>query len=246
MTLWPIRAGECFNGMINPITNFTIGGVIWYQGESNVGTYSSYQELFTGMIEAWRTAWRRNIPFYFVQIAPFSGYGQEYVGALLREAQSRSASYPNTGMVVISDLVDDLKDIHPQNKLDVASRLANLALSETYGKRALAWKSPAYKGMKIEGDRIRIFFENADRGLIRRDSDRTGFVIAGVDRQFLPAIATIDGSSVLVSNKEVKSPVAVRFGFSNASIPSLFSREGLPVNLFRTDDWELRTDEIKK
>jgi sialate O-acetylesterase len=232
--------------MINPITSFAIGGVIWYQGESNVGTYSSYQELFTGMIGAWRTAWRRDFPFYFVQIAPFSGYGQEHVGALLREAQSRSASHPNTGMVVISDLVDDLKEIHPQNKSEVASRLANLALTETYAKKGLVWKSPAYKEMRIEEDKIRIFFDSADHGLVIKGSDPTDFVIAGEDRHFLPAIATIDGNTVVVSNKEVKRPVAVRFGFGNASIPNLFSREGLPVNLFRTDDWEVSTAEIKR
>ncbi len=241
--LWPIRPGECFNGMIHPITSFAIGGVIWYQGESNVETYSSYQGLFTGMIGAWRAAWRRDFPFYFVQIAPFSGYGREHVGALLREAQSRSASYPKTGMVVISDLVDDLADIHPQNKSGVASRLANLALSETYGKKGLVWKSPSYKTMRIEGDKIRIFFDNADNGLISKESGQTGFVIAGEDRKFLPAIAVIEGKTVVLSNTEVKSPVAARFGFDNASIPSLFSREGLPVNLFRTDDWEVSTKE---
>ncbi len=244
--LWPIRPGECFNAMIHPISRFGIGGVIWYQGESNVGTWSSYQELFTGMIGAWRAAWRRNFPFYFVQIAPFSGYGPNPVGALLREAQSRSAGYPNTGMVVISDLVDDVKEIHPQNKSGVASRLANLALTETYGKKGLIWKSPSYKAMKVEGERIRIFFENAESGLTSKDSALTGFVIAGEDGRFLSATAVIEGNTVVVSSKEITRPVAVRFDFDNASVPTLFSREGLPVNLFRTDDWEVSTKELGK
>ena len=149
-------------------------------------------------------------------------------------------------MVVISDLVDDVENIHPQNKSGVASRLANLALTETYGKKGLIWKSPSYKAMRIEGDKIRVFFENADIGVISKDSVQTGFVIAGQDRRFLPATAVIEGNTVVLSNKEVKNPVAARFGFDNASLPKLFSREGLPVNLFRTDDWELSTKEIGK
>ena len=243
---WPVLPGLTFNAMINPITNFEISGVIWYQGESNVGTYSTYKQLMNTMIGSWRKAWTKDFPFYFVQIAPFSGYGNNTVSALLRETQTNCLSIPKTGMVVVTDLVDDLSNIHPVNKIDVAARLANLALSENYGKTGLAYKYPMYKSMKNEKEKIRIEFENAINGLISKDKVISEFFIAGEDHQFLPAMAKIDGNSVIVWNKTIKAPVAVRFGFSNTAIPNLFSKESLPANLFRTDSWEIDTTPVKK
>ena len=234
---WPITSGYTYNAMINPITDYSIAGVIWYQGESNVGAASSYQFLFTTMINSWRKAWHKELPFYFVQLAPFSGYGG-ISGALLREAQTKTLSVPNTGMVVIHDLVTDVKDIHPRNKKDVGLRLANYALAETYNKKQLTYKSPMYKSMVVEKDKIRINFTDADNGLISKGGALTDFYIAGTDKKFLPAIAIIKGNTILVSNKNIQQPVAVRFGFTNAAMPNLFSKEGLPVNIFRTDDWD--------
>jgi len=243
---WPVNAGDTFNAMIAPLTNFAIAGALWYQGESNTGTYATYQSLLTTMIAGWRKAWQKEFPFYFVQIAPFASYGQNNICALLREAQTKSMSYPSTGMVVISDLVDDIKDIHPKNKVDVALRLANWALAETYGKTGIIYKSPMYKSMKAENGKIKIYFDHAENGLLSKGGDPTEFYIAGADKNFLPAVAKIEGSTVVVSHKDIKNPVAVRFGFSNIAMPNLFSKEGLPVNLFRTDDWPVDTEAVKK
>ena len=187
---------------------------------------------------SWRKAWQKDFPFYYVQIAPFAGYGNSISSALLREAQTKTLSTPNTGMVVIHDLVDDINDIHPQNKKDVGLRLANYALAETYGKKELVYKSPLYKNMRIEKNKIRIYFENADKGLMSKGGAPTGFYIAGEEKNFMPASAKIEGNTIVVWNKNIKKPVAVRFGFTNSAIPNLFSKEGLPVNLFRTDDWD--------
>jgi sialate O-acetylesterase len=243
---WPNLPGYAFNAMIYPIANFEIAGVVWYQGESNVPTYRSYKQLMTRMIGSWRKAWGKEFPFYFVQIAPFSGYGDHDVCAHQREVQTSCLSVPKTGMAVISDLVDDLKNIHPVNKIDVSARLANIALAETYGKSGLIYKSPMYKEMKNEKDKIRIWFENADNGLMAKDKTITEIYIAGEDCQFQPALAKIDGNTLIVWNKTIRMPVAVRFGFTNTAIPNLFNKEGLPVNLFRTDNWEVDTSPVKK
>jgi sialate O-acetylesterase len=233
--------------MIYPIKNFRIAGAIWYQGESNVGTWSTYEPLLKTMISAWRKAFQTDLPFYLVQIAPFSGYGTDnYKSALLREAQTRMLSYPKTGMVVVSDLVDDIKDIHPKMKKEVGLRLADYALAETYGKAELPHKSPVYKSMKVEKNKIRISFDFADKGLVVKGEKPTEFFIAGQDQVFMPATARVDGSTVVVWNPKITNPVAVRFGFSNAAMPNLFSREGLPVNLFRTDDWPVQTSVASK
>lgn len=234
---WPVKPGLLYNAMIYPITPFPIAGVVWYQGESNTKTAYAYKHLFTTMIESWRQSWGKNFPFYYVQIAPFA-YGDDNVGALLREAQTQTLQQvPNTGMVVISDLVDNVHDIHPANKIDVAERLANMALTKTYGKSGLPCEYPRFASMEKEKDKIRIQFSHAADGLVSRGGPPTEFYVAGSDHQFRPANARIEGSSVVVWNKEVKDPEAVRFGFSNTAMPNLFNKQGLPVDLFRTDNW---------
>jgi len=234
---WPVTSAATYNGMINPILKYAIAGAIWYQGEANVKTASTYQELLSTMISSWRNAWQKEFPFYFVQIAPYAGYGDSSSSAFLREAQTKALSTPKTGMIVITDLVDNINDIHPKMKKEVGIRLANYALSETYGRQGIVYKSPFYKNMKIEKDRIRIYFDNADKGLMSKGNTLTEFFIASDDENFVPANAKIENNTVVVWNENIKKPVAVRFAFRNAAMPNLFSKEGLPVNPFRTDDW---------
>jgi sialate O-acetylesterase len=239
-----LNTAQMYNAMIYPITNFQIAGTLWYQGESNIRRYPTYKELFSAMISSWRKAWGKEFPFYFAQIAPYSGYGKTDTGAYLREQQTRTLSLPNTAMVVTTDLVNNVNDIHPQMKKEVGLRFANIALAETYKKNITGYKSPLYQSMKIEKDKIRISFENAEQGLMTKGGAPTEFYIAGEDRKFVPATAKIEGSTVVVWNKDVKNPVAVRFGFTNTAMPNLFSKEGLPVNIFRTDDWEVHVERI--
>src|SRR5665213_89292 len=137
----PIRVAATYHAMIYPITNFNIAGVIWYQGEANVDNASTYEPLFATMITSWRKAWKKDFPFYFVQIASYN-YGNNISGVLLKEAQTKTLSVPNTGMVVVDDLVNDVNNIHPTDKKDVGYRLANLALSTTYHKNNLTYKYP--------------------------------------------------------------------------------------------------------
>ena len=235
---WPSKPGVAYNGMIAPLLPYGISGAIWYQGESNTLAPESYRKLFKTLIENWRHDFETDFPFYYVQIAPFT-YGKETKAAIVREMQMQTMDVPKTGMVVVSDLVDNVKDIHPKNKQDVGKRLANWALAETYGIKGLAYKHPLYKSMNIEKSKVRITFENTGNGLKSTGDEITCFEIAGTDQVFKPAKVKIDGNTVLVSSKEVKTPVAVRFSWSNDGIGNIFSQEGLPVAPFRTDDWKL-------
>jgi sialate O-acetylesterase len=236
---WPSQPGVVYNAMIHPLVPAAIAGAIWYQGEGNTADPFVYKDLMQQLIEGWREAFKKDFPFYYVQIAPFT-YGEFESGTLIREQQVKLLEVPKTGMVVISDHVENVKDIHPRYKKPVGERLANLALSDTYGRNDIIARSPVYKRMAIEKNRIRIWFDNVPNGLMRKGKDLTEFQIAGEDRKFVPAKARIDGNTVVVSSREVKNPVAVRFGWPNHSIPNLFSKEGLPVSCFRTDDWEIR------
>ncbi|MBX3253613.1 MAG: sialate O-acetylesterase [Chitinophagaceae bacterium] len=239
---WPVEAGATYNAMIAPITNFNIAGAIWYQGESNTNSASTYDRLMRTLINSWRKAWNKEIPFYYVQIAPFT-YGWKNIGMLLREAQTKTLEHPKTGMVVITDLVENIKDIHPRQKKGVGNRLAAWALAETYGKTGFAYKSPLYKNMQVDKNKITVYFDNAEDGLTLKAGDKkaTEFYIAGEDKNFLPADVKIENDRVILSNKKIKKPVAARFAFSNTAIGNIFNKAGLPVNPFRTDDWTVDT-----
>jgi sialate O-acetylesterase len=224
--------------MIAPIINYNIAGALWYQGESKVGQYGSYTELMNDLILSWRTSFNKNFPFYFAQIAPYDKYGDNVNGAKLREAQTNNLKLENTAMVVLTDLVPDVTNIHPTIKVEVANRFANLALVKHYGQEAGPIFYPKYDRMKVEKGKIRVYFRELNGKLVAKDGDPSHLMIAGEDKKFYPATGKIDGSSLVVSSPDVPNPVAVRYAFKNADMPNLFSREGLPVNLFRTDDWD--------
>ena len=237
---WPITPGYTYNGMIAPIINYKIAGAIWYQGESNTGTASTYNQLFSKMIQSWREKWNAELPFYYVQIAPFK-YGNNNIAALLREAQTKTLAMPKVGMVVTTDLVNDTLDIHPKNKRDVGFRLEKLALTDTYGQQIAGAKSPVYKSLEISKGKAVISFDNNPNGLSIKGKSVNEIYIAGADRQFYPAQAQVKGNTLIVWSKQVPQPVAVRYAFSNTAIGNLFSKEGMPVAPFRTDDWIVDT-----
>lgn len=240
---WPVQPGLAWNAMIAPITPFNIAGAIWYQGESNTGTNSSYRQLFTTMIDAWRKEWSKAFPFYYVQIAPFK-YGNEYVGALLREAQTKALSHPNTGMVVITDLVDSVTNIHPSQKHEVGYRLAAWALAETYHRTGIHYKSPQFKAAEKKGDKLVLSFDNVPTTLVARDKAVTGFYVSGAQEAWYPADASIEKDRVIIKSKSVKDPVYVRYGFSNTLIGNVFSAEGLPLCPFRSDEWQVEQKKL--
>ncbi len=238
---WPYMPGYTYNAMIAPVVPYSIAGAIWYQGEANVGTAGAYRQLFTSMISAWRKAWNKDFPFYYVQIAPFK-YGSPYVAALLREAQLQSMQLNNTGMAVITDITGDTSDIHPTNKHDVGKRLANWALAKTYSQQDISFTGPLYKSMSIKNNRIIINFYNPEEGIVTKGKRQvTELYIAGRDKIFHKANADIKGNTLVVWSSDIKKPEAVRYAFGNTAIGNLFGLNGLPASPFRTDNWEVDT-----
>jgi sialate O-acetylesterase len=190
------------------------------------------------MIKSWREAWKKDFPFYYVQIAPYK-YGFNNVGALIQEAQTNSMILPNTGMVVVTDLVDNINDIHPKNKKDVGLRLANYALAETYKQKGIVYKSPKYKSKTTNKNQLILSFDNASKGF--KDNDAiAGFSIFDMKtEQWYDAQAKIEKDKIVVWNDKATSPLHVRFGFGNTIIGNVFSKEGLPLCPFRTDNWDV-------
>jgi sialate O-acetylesterase len=240
------RSGEMYNGMIAPLQPFALRGVVWYQGEANVLARDGlkYRDKMEALIKGWRRTWGQDLPFYFVQIAPWSGSYDPGELPALWEAQVASLKIPGTGMVVTTDLVDNIHDIHPINKKDVGNRLALWALARDYGKKDLVCSGPLFKSMKVEGDRVRIRFAHTGGGLKSRDGKPLSeFEVAGADGKFVPARAEIDGDCVVVSAGSVAVPTQVRFGWHAVANPNLMNKEGLPASPFQTNNWQGGTGE---
>ncbi len=238
------------NAMIAPIAGFAIRGALWYQGESNCmgGTndydYLTYASKMSALVGGWRTVWDEgDFPFYFVQIAPFKYYGGKIPRVPSAQTlpefwtiQSHAARcLRNSGMVVTTDLVNDLNDIHPRDKQSVGHRLALLARNKTYGQNIVS-SGPAFSGMKIRGDHIVLTFNHDNGGLASRDGGPlTWFTLAGADGKFVPADAKIVGDIVEVSAAGIKDPATVRFAWDETAQPNLVNGAGLPAEPFRTD-----------
>ena len=227
-----------YNGMIHPLVPFAIRGALWYQGESNHGEGMLYHEKMKALIYGWRALWKReDLPFYFVQLAPYRYGGDPTRLPGIWEAQLKTLSVPHTGMAVTVD-IGNVGDIHPRNKQDVGKRLALWALAKTYGRKYLVYSGPLYRSMKVEGEEVRLRFDHVGGGLVSRDgAPLSRFTIAGADRKFVEAKARIDGDTVVVHTDGVEKPVAVRFAWHQEAEPNLSNEEGLPASPFRTDDW---------
>jgi sialate O-acetylesterase len=241
------RPANLYNAMIAPLSQFPIRGVIWYQGEANVGRASQYRTIFPALIEDWRELFGQpELPFYFAQLAPFryETLAPESLPELWEAQLQTLQSIPNTGMAVLTD-VGNVEDIHPKNKQAVGQRLARLALANLYaeeranGLPSVDATGPIFDSATNGDDRIRIRFTGCESGLkIAGESETlSGFTISGEDQQFYPAKAEIVDSIVEVYAAEVPHPKAVRFGWQDAAAMNLVNGEGLPASPFRTDDF---------
>ncbi len=237
-----MRPGGLFNGMIAPLVNYRIKGVIWYQGEKNLNRGMQYRKLFPAMIDDWRRAWGYQFPFLYVQLSSLAALPSVVFFPLVREAQLMTLSVPDTAMAVTVD-IGDPRSYHPRNKQEVGRRLALAAKTMAYQER-LTYSGPIYKGMKVEGNGIRVYFTHCEDGLASRaDSQHLrGFEISGLDEKFYAADAAIDGNTVFVRSDKVPSPIAVRYAWQNYPVADLFNESGLPASPFRTDSWSEATE----
>lgn len=245
---WAQKPNYCtvlYKAMIHPLLHYAIRGAIWYQGEGNAGEAFRYRTLMPDMIRNWRDDWEQgDFTFLMVQLAPYQKIvtePEESMWAELREAQLLTAQHcPNTGMAVITDYGDP-DDIHPKRKEPVGARLALAARAIAYGEK-IVYGGPAYRSVAFKGNRAILEFDSVGSGLVAKDGDLTGFTIAGEDRKFHNANATIVGDRVVVSSPDVPKPAAVRYGWSNCPVVNLFNEEGLPASPFRTDDFPMLTN----
>jgi sialate O-acetylesterase len=225
-----------FNSMVAPVINYTIKGILWYQGESNAGHPEEYAKLLPALVKDWRRHWKQqDLPFLYVQLPGFMEYNylpSESNWALLRESQLKALSVPNTAMAVAIDL-GEWNDIHPDNKKDVGIRLA-LAARKLIYKEDIVHSGPIYKSFKKEGNKITISFDHTGSGLVTNDGEDPGeFAIAGIDKIFVWAKTKIEGDKVIAWNDAIPDPVHVRYAWADNPVnPNLYNKEGLTASPF--------------
>jgi sialate O-acetylesterase len=237
-----------YNSMIHPLLDYPIRGVIWYQGESNANgdaQAAAYRDLFAGLIRSWRREWRTGqgaFPFLWVQLPNYGAVDSvppaRAAWATLRESQTAALSLPRTGQAVIIE-AGEAGNLHPTDKQTVGERLALVAQKVAYGEPIEA-SGPTYRSHAIRDGKVILYFDHVDGGLTSPAPGRAlhGFAIAGADRHWVKAEATIEGDNVVVWSPEVPDPVAVRYAWSNSpDDPTLYNRVPLPARPFRTDDW---------
>ena len=240
--------GKMFEGMIKPLIPYTMKGLIWYQGESNLMIHdtTTFVAKTKLMLDTWKSLWKdESLRFYYTQIAPYYyskrkdklAHGTDLL-PYYWEAQAQCLAFPNSGMAVTTDLVDDLNNIHPSYKWEVGRRLSLWALAKDYGHKVV-YSGPLYKSMTMKKNRIELSFTEAGSGLISEDGKAlTWFSIAGADHKFYLAEAVVKGKKLIVSSKDVPNPVAVRFAWDETAMPNFCNNEKLPVSPFRTDNWK--------
>jgi len=237
--------GTIYNHMIHPLKGFAIAGVLWYQGESDAIANQGprYRELLPAMIQNWRQLiGDESLPFGIIQLPNFrpreeSPNPKGVSWAYLRESQFMTAQADtNTGLITTIDIGDG-KDLHPPNKKDFADRAAQWALGAVYRQPVMP-SGPTYDRMQIEDNTIRLFFKQTGGGLKASDGGKLlGLAVAGEDKVFHWATATIDGDTIVVQSEQVSSPLAVRYAWADNPVCNLVGNSGLTASPFRTDRW---------
>lgn len=244
---WMRDEGKRYKKMIQPIAPYTLKGFLWYQGESNLiyGDMDNYATKQRMLLDGWRALWSDNsLPFYYVQLAPYT-YSQRRESViknweslpLFWEVQSSFLTTPHTGMVVTTDLVDDVTDIHPSYKWIVGERLARLALAKDYGMNKVVYSGPTFKRMRLTPDKIIIEFDHAENQLLTSDGkDPSWFQVKEGGRGFRNVTPIIEGTTLIIERKDATVTPIVRFAWDEVAMPNLINEAGLPAVPFRTSD----------
>lgn len=239
------KVGMRYDKMVRPLIPFSLRGFLWYQGETNLieGDMQIYADKQRALIDGWRRLWNdETLPFYYVQLAPHN-YTQRKDGRLAYawdvlprfwEVQTALMEVPYSGMIVSTDLVDYIGDIHPSYKWVVGERLALWALHHDYGKKEVEYSGPKFKSLKVDGKKIIIEFDHAANGLKTSDGKAPDWFYVWTKRgRYQQANAQIDGSRIILTHDQLKPSEEVRFGWDEAAMPNLLNAEGLPAIPFR-------------
>jgi len=223
-----------YNAMLAPLFPLPLTGVIWYQGESNVGAAEEYRRLLPALIRDWRRSFSQSLPFLVVQLPGFGELTEEPASsgwAALRDAQIEALGEPDTAIAVTIDL-GEWNDIHPQDKQPVGERLALAARKLVYAEQSLVAESPAAYQLRVVDDRALITIVQAHGGL-KSDGEPAGFAIAAEEGEFVWAQARIRGNQIEVWSEQIPNPNRVRYAWADFPVrANVYNGAGLPLMPF--------------
>lgn len=234
--------GWRYDRMIAPIAPMTLRGFLWYQGETNLinGDTDIYEEKMCLLVDGWRKAWDdTSLPFYYVQISPLD-YSTRREYSIPKtwqdlprfwDAQTRCLeTISGTGMVVTTDIPENLRDIHPPYKWIVGERLARIALNKTYGRTDVVCSGPTVRSITAEDDKLVVEFDNTGGGLTTRDGKAPDWFWAKTRKgRFARVKAELRDNKVYLDRTALAARTVVRFGWDEIAQPNLINREGLPA-----------------
>lgn len=235
-SMFGIKPTTLYNGMIAPLGEMQLKGVVWYQGEGNAGHPENYSAKLVAMIQGWRKQFGTpELGFIVVGLPDFLGAWDGQYWCWLREAQAGAVEKTPGAWLALGINTTDGRDLHPKEKVEIGRRVALIARREVYGEQVVA-RGPMFRGATVEGGKVRVEFVSED-GLATGDGKGPrGFMVAGEDGEFRYAEGVIEGSSVVVSSELVRAPKFVRYGWAGVPGGSLTNKSGLPAYPFRTDD----------
>lgn len=226
----PFEPTYLFETGVQPLTSFPIRGVIWYQGESNANNIELHEVLFPTLVKSWRNAWGYDFPFYYVQLSSLNRPSWPH----FRDSQRRLAEkIPNSAMVVSSDLGHPT-DVHPKQKRQIGERLALCAEANTYGVDK-EFSGPKIEDVSFSDGTATVYFTHAS-GLKSADESKViGFELAGKNKVYHEASATIDGETVILFSESINDPAYVRYAWEPYTKANLYNADGLPASTFTTE-----------
>ncbi len=230
------RPGGLYHQMVRKIAGYAARGVIWYQGESDDPKAHLYARVFAAVIRCWREAWNDDLPFLFVQLAPYERWlGFSAINfPLLREQQDLvSKTVPGASMASIMDAGSRM-DIHPKNKRPAGERLALLARGKVYGEEILC-EAPEAAGARLENGRLVISFHHAGDGLHLKGRYLKSLELFADGRQVKDLKIAVLRDTVTVQANGVQSAkgLEIRYAYQNYAEVNLYNSAGLPAKPFR-------------
>ena len=231
-----------YNAVLYPLAPYAISGIVWYQGESNVGNPRPYERYLTMMINNWRTLWQQpELPFVVVQLANYDGRQQTGMPspivyqaepansnwAQLREAQRQVAK--KMDYVELASAIDlgETVDIHPLRKREVAERIG-LCFDRTVYNNKKVRLMPEVVSTRVDGTTITLTFDQP----LRPNAALYEFEVAGSDGRFSNAEARAEGNTIVITSPTAQ-PARVRHAWKdNPQRLNAYAESGLPVGPF--------------
>lgn len=227
---WP---GVLFKYMIKPIMPYSVCGVLWYQGESNVNNRQYYFKLFSMLVNCWRKGFGDELPFLTVQIAPF-GYGIVEGCTQLVAQQIKAANEIDKVFLVTSNDIGERDNIHPLNKKRISERLFLAAKNAVYGAD-VEYSGPIFKKAILEkGNTVRVSFTHIGSGLYI-DGEINNLYLKGADGKYKLAKSKIVGNELIVWAPDVVSPNEIKMAFDNTDVITLYNKDGFVAAPFYSE-----------